>query len=109
MLDCLVAQVLWKVVVIALEATLGNAEPGGERMQFFQRSIAYQVTPHAIAPRPVRLINKESHSGEEYGAAASLAQALGTAASIARKATSNECCLSSSSTAKGLLTSWLVS
>ena len=60
----LLAQVLGKVVVITIETTGGNCQPRGKGVQFIQRVVAHEVTPHAPMVRPVRVVDENGHDAK---------------------------------------------
>ncbi len=49
------------VVVISIEAPLGDADPGREGVQLLERLVADQVAPHPPTPCPGRRVNQNRH------------------------------------------------
>lgn len=53
---------LRQVVVVAAEATLGNAESRGKGVEFGEGFIADEMTPIATVIRPVRVVDEDGHA-----------------------------------------------
>ena len=56
------SNLIWNVLVVATECALGDADPLGECVQFIERCVTHEVTPHAVAPRPMRFIDEQCHA-----------------------------------------------
>lgn len=59
--DGLGAQLFGDVVVIALEAALGDTEQSSEVMELLQGRVADEVAPPPAAPGPVGVVDEQGH------------------------------------------------
>ena len=49
------------VVVVAVEAALGDAQAPGEDVQLVEVRVAHQMRPHAAVRRPERVVDEDRH------------------------------------------------
>ena len=58
---CLIPVLIRNVIVISLEATLGDSKLARERVQLLDRRVADEVTPQPIVRGPDRGVDEDRH------------------------------------------------